>query len=52
MQLSDPAPNTMLYFDAKYLKPILDRGGEICGAIFSKKVPLLTNIGHCPNFLD
>ena len=27
-------------------------GGEIFGALFLKKVPILAKIGHHPNFLD
>ena len=42
-----------LYFDSKHLEKGLKRGEEIFGAIFfSKKVPILANIGYCPNFLD
>ena len=49
---SDAAPfcenYAKLYFDAKRFE--LNRVSEIFGALFSKKVQFLANIGCCPNF--
>ena len=42
-----------LYFVAKHLEKGFNRGrGEILGAFFLKKVPLLDNIECCPKFLE
>ena len=51
--LLDPAPFfenfTKLYFDTKHKKQAWAQGSEICGALFSEKVPVMANIRCCPN---
>ena len=41
-----------LYLDPKHLESNWIGGGEIFCDFFSKKVPILANISHSPNFLD
>ena len=41
-----------LCFEVKHLEKVLNRGGEIFGTLFFKKVPFLHNIERCPKFLD
>ena len=56
IQQSDAVPihenYAKLYFDAKHFKKGLNRGGEIFGALYFKKVSFLANTGCCSNFLD
>ena len=40
-----------LYFDVKHVEKGLNRDWQHFWCSFFKTVPLLANIGHCPNFL-